>query len=132
MRTLRLFDSSARGLLGATRSLWRVVAERPDAVVAPAGDGRAALSFLVPVVTVVGDAADVPASSALGRWLERGQARRSSLVFASTRAAAVEFAIRHGISPTRLRVTSSGCPDDLLIERELDRLHARERKWHSA
>ena len=95
------------------------------------GAAIVALNPLVPFVTVLSSAPD-GTSSALGRWIERRQLRRSRLVFAPTRADAVDAALRCGVSPTRFRVLPADRPANEVIAEEIGRVLMGAPTGHSA
>lgn len=113
-----------RGLLDAVRFSWKVMNERPALVVAPVGGGRAALVVSAPVVTVL-------SGRPTGGWLERRQARRSRLVYASDRATAVVFALRWRLDLARIRIARNGVVSDADAKHELAAAAGKVSSWHS-
>jgi len=111
-------------LIEAIRFSWRVLRERPVLVMAPVAGGRAALVISAPVVTVL-------SGEPTGRWLERRQARRSRLVYASDRKTAVAFALRWRLNLARIRLAPQGIISHDHAQRELAAVASRKGSWHS-
>ena len=91
-----------------------------------------ALNPLSKAVIVLSPSFARASPSALGTWLDRRRLRRSLLVFASSRAQAVDAGLRHGVSPTRFRVLPADRPANEVIQEEIRRLQGGARTWHSA
>ena len=129
MNVLRLGDGA--GIGSAMRGAWLTMRSRPEVVVASVAGGPASLVPFTPVVTILAGRPST-GSNRVVRWLERRQARRSQLVYATDRSTAVAFALRWRLDLARIRITSGTVePGPAELGHDLRALHKR-RSWHSA
>lgn len=129
MRLLRL--PAGTGPIKGRRLLR---AQRPDVVLAPLTDGPASLVGSRTTIVSLLEEPHGRVASLWSRLLELWQARRSALVLAPDRAAAIAGVRRWGIDLARVRFLPAGGEDlESWLERELGQDSLREgRSWHSA